>query len=285
VRNWTSTNSIGRRAAEREPARAMRRFAACVFAALAVVMALPAQAFQKTTLAGGGFEYFFAAPSLDIRGSGDLDLTGLSFIEGVEGGFRVGASFSLDWMGGENAWLASPGSTWSGLDTQPRTVSVAAGGALRFEAVRLSLPGGSFSLTAGESLILGGTTMIEVGATGSAFIGTPGPAVPPAPTSGGVILVSGGSGAIINWERMMIGNPGFAVSPTPAAGVLNRIGGGDPSYFYPPLTSGSRNVPITPGGGTLIFLSPIPEPASAALMLAGLLGLAGVVTRRARAGR
>ncbi|MBK8121267.1 MAG: hypothetical protein IPK39_20520 [Sulfuritalea sp.] len=82
--------------------------------------AMPVHAFQPTVLADGSFEYFFAAPSLDIRSAGDLDLTGLSFIDGVEGGFRVGASFNLDWLGGEKAWLASPASTWSGLDTLPR---------------------------------------------------------------------------------------------------------------------------------------------------------------------
>jgi hypothetical protein len=275
-----SKSWIGRRAAEH--AQAVRRFAAFALAALAIAAALPAHAFQKTARADGGFEYFFAAPSLDIRSAGDLDLTGLSFIEGEAGGFRVGASFDLDWMGGENAWLASQGSTWSGVDTQPRAVSVAAGGALRFEALRLSLPGGSFSLTAGESVILGGTTTIEVGASGSVVIGSPGPAVPPAPTSGGAILVSGGSGsgATIDW----VPTGGTSVPPAPAAaGILNWIVGNDPGYIYPPLTIGSRNVPITPGGGTLIFPSPIPEPTTAALMLAGLLGLAGVAARRAKA--
>jgi hypothetical protein len=64
---------------------------------------------------------------------------------------------------------------------------------------------------------------------------------------------------------------------------LNWIVGNDPGYIYPPLTIGSRNVPITPGGSTLIFPSPIPEPTTAALMLAGLLGLAGVAARRAKA--
>lgn len=239
MKNWTNTSWLA------------RRLCAALLALLAVAM--PAHAFQKTALADGGFEYFFAAPSLDIRGVGDLDLTGLSFIEGVTGGFRVGASFDLDWLGGENAWLASPFSTWSGLDTQPRAVSVAAVGALRFEDLRLSLPGGSFSFTAGESLIFGGTTTIEVGSSGSVVIGSPGPAVPPAPTFGGVILVSGGSGSRATID------------------------------FYPPLTIGSRNIPITPGGGTLVFLSPIPEPATAALMLAGLLALAGVAARRAKA--
>lgn len=249
----------------------------CAAALALLATALPAHAFQKTALADGGFEYFFAAPSLDIRGAGDLDLSGLSFIEGVTGGFRVGASFDLDWLGGENAWLASPASTWSGLDTQPRAVSIAAGGALRFEDLRLSLPGGSFSLTAGEILILGGTTMIEVGASGSVVLGSPGLAAPPAPTSGGATLISGGSVTTIDWI------PVAGTSLPPAPDVLNWIIGNDPSQFHPPLAGGSLNVPITPGGATLIFLSPIPEPASAALMLPGLLALAGIAAHRAKA--
>jgi len=218
VRNWTSTNSIGRRAAERESSRVMRGFAACVFAALTVVMALPAQAFQKTSFADGSFEYFFAAPSLDIRGAGDLDLTGLSFIEGVTGGFRVGASLDLDWVGGENAWLASPASTWSGLDTLPRSLSFFAGGSLNLGATRLTLLGGTISLTAGGPLVVGDGSMFDVGGGG---------------------IISG---------------PGT---------LLPRLPGGD----------------ITLIGGP----SPIPEPASVALMLAGLLALAGVATRRAKA--
>jgi len=127
----------------------VRRFAAFVFAALAVAAALPAHAFQKTSFADGRFEYFFAAPSLDIRGAGGLDLTGLSFIEGVEGGFRVGALFNLDWLDGERAWLASSASTWSGLDILPRSLSIISRGNIDFGTVRLSLPGGTISLAAG----------------------------------------------------------------------------------------------------------------------------------------
>ncbi len=259
-----------------------RRLCAASLALLAT--ALPAHAFQKTALADGGFEYFFAAPSLDIRGAGDLDLTGLSFIEGVTGGFRVGASFDLDWLGGENAWLASPASSWSGVDTAQRTLSIVAGGDMRFGTVQISLPGGTIALAGDGSVIIGDPATIDVGGSVGAVIGSPGLAVPPAPTSGSITLVSGsfgfGSSAIINWVPV-IGNPGFAVPPGSA--VLNRIVGGDPSYIYPPLTIGSRNVPITPGGGTLILLSPIPEPTAAALMLAGLLALAGVAARRAKA--
>jgi hypothetical protein len=79
-----------------------------------------------------------------------------------------------------------------------------------------------------------------------------------------------------------------------AGGVLNRVGGSDYSVFYPPLTNGGYMVPITldgtfliqPGGDIpLVSPSPIPEPSTAALLLAGLLGLAGIVSRRANAGR
>lgn len=156
-------------------------------------------------------------PSLDIRGSGDLDLTGLSFIDGVEGGFRVGASFNLDWTGGEQAWRPFPASTWSGLDSLPRSLSIIAGGSLALGPTRFTLAEGTISLTAGGVLAIDNGLVINVG---------------------GVIGIPGGT------------------------------------------------LPIQPGGAiTLDGPSPVPEPTTAAMLLAGLAGLAGLVFRRARAER
>jgi hypothetical protein len=194
----------------------VKRFAAVAFAAFSIAVALPAHAFQKTSLADGSFEYFFAAPSLDIRSAGDLNLVGLSFIEGVAGGFRVGALFNLDWLGGEQALLASPASTWSGLDTLPRTLSVIAGGSLDLGATRLTLLGGTISLTAGGALTIGDGSVFDVGGTG-----------------GGVIR---GPGTLL---------------PSPLGGDIRLTGP-----------------------------SPIPEPTTPALLLAGLMALAGFVRRR-----
>ena len=73
MKNWMSTSWIGRRVAERR--QAARGFVAFALAALALAAALPAHAFQKTATADGSFEYFFAAPSLEIRTAGDLDLS------------------------------------------------------------------------------------------------------------------------------------------------------------------------------------------------------------------
>ena len=217
---------------------------ALAFAALALAVVLPAHAFQKTSLADGSFEYFFAAPSLDVRGSGDLDLTGLSFIDGVEGGFRVGASFNLDWMGGEEAWLPSPASTWRGLDSLPRSLSIIAGGSIDFSTVLLSLDGGSISLAAGSTLNIGDGSVIDVGGSGAT------------PVNGG------GSGGVV-----LIGDPNVTLRPT-----IPVRGGG--------------SITIQPGGNLAIGgPSPIPEPTTAALLLAGLAWLAGVFGRRARAGR
>lgn len=219
MKNWMSTSSITRRLAKRTAGHTMRRLAGCLLAALAIVMALPAHAFQKTALVDGGFEYFFATPSLEIRGAGDLDLTGLSFIEGVTGGFRVGASFDLDWLGGESAWMASSTSAWSGLDLLPRSVSFVAGGRLELGATRLTLRGGTISLTAGGPLVVGDGSVFDLGGSGGAIV---------------------------------------AVGGAPGGGLL-----------FPPGGSITVNGP-----------SPIPEPTTQALLLAGLLALAGFVRRR-----
>lgn len=202
-----------------EHGQAVRRLAAFVFAALLVAAALPAHAFQKTLFADGSFEYFFAAPSLDIRGTGDLDLTGLSFIEGIESGFRVGALFDLDWLDGERAWLASPASTWSGIDILPRTLSIVAGGNLDLGSARLSFYGGSISLTSSGTLTIGDGSVIDVGGSGA-------------------IALLTGRDIVAPHEPIIVTGP-----------------------------------------------APIPEPSTAAFLLVGLAGLAGVFGRRARAGR
>lgn len=225
MKSWTNRSWLARRL--------------CAASLVLLAAALPAHAFQKTALADGGFEYFFAAPSLDIRGAGDLDLTGLSFIEGVTGGFRVGASFNLDWLGGEQATLGSPLSTWSGLDTLPRSLSIVAGGRLAFGTVNLSLVGGTISLVAGSYLDMGDGSSMDVGNSGGFLIGTPYASLwrPPAGSTGDgtITILPGGDITLIGGDITLVGGP-----------------------------------------------SPIPEPATAALMLAGLLGLAGVAARRAK---
>jgi hypothetical protein len=180
----------------------------------------------------------------------------------VEGGFRVGAEFSLESLGDENASLASSASTWSGSDTLPRSLSIVAGGSLGFATTRLSLPGGSISVAAGGNLNMGDSAIVDVAVSGVTIVRNPGSAVPPVPT------FRGGS-------------------------LLIRTPGGEISLTQPPTST--RIEPITPGGGTLLLapdagivvtaLSPIPEPTSAALMFAGLLGIAGVLARRARSER
>lgn len=269
MKNWTNRSWLARRL--------------CAASLVLLAAALPAHAFQKIALADGGFEYFFAAPSLDIRGVGDLDLTGLSFIEGVTGGFRVGASFDLDWLGGENAWLASPASTWSGLDTAQRTISIAAGGDMRFGAVQISLTGGTFSLSAGESLILGDTTTIDVGGSAGAVVSVPGFAPP---TAGGSITLTGRGGDTGDIAPINVALPAL-FAPTLGPILV--------AYPVPPTSLGSDGVlviepmlggDITLIGGDITLIGgplPIPEPATAALMLAGLLALAGVAARRAKA--
>ena len=188
MKNWTSTRSNARRAAER-----LRRVVATGLAVLAVAFAAPTHAYQWTQMADGSFEYFFAAPSLRIESAGNLDLTGLSFIEGVADGFRVGAAFDLAWLVGENAWLAPSAATWSGLASEPRRLDIIAGGALSFGTVSLSLVGGTISLSAGSDMNLGDGSSIEVGGSGGAVIGTPGfPPLRPPVTGGGTITIAPG---------------------------------------------------------------------------------------------
>ena len=264
-----NTSWTRRQAAER--GQAVRRFAAFAFAALVLVATLPAHAFQKTSFADGSFEYFFAAPSLDIRSTGDLDLSGLSFIEGVDSGFRVGALFDLDWLDGERAWLATPASTWSGIDTLPRSLSIISGGNIDFGTVRLSLPGGNISLAAGGNLNLGGGSVIATGGSDATIIGSPGFAVPPPPTAGGVMLTIGKPGDNIS----IIAPP--LTTPLPSVVPMPIVSGGA-------ITLRDLS-PIAGGAITISGPSPIPEPSTSALLLAGLLGLAGMFGRRARAGR
>lgn len=253
--SWTSRSWVARGISLLVAARPVRCLGA---AALLLAAVMPAQAFQQTALADGGYEYFFAAPTLEIRGAGDLDFAGLSFIEGVAGGFRVGAAFDLDWLGGENASLGSPLSTWSGLDTQPRSLSIVAGGELHFGSLRLSLPGGTITLSAGESLILGDGSSLDVGGSGGTISGNPQIPVPPAPPWSGSLTIIGRPGGDIT-----IGTPG-----------------GDISL----ITPNPRSVQITPGSGIVVtVLSPVPEPTAAAMLLAGLLALAGVAARGAKA--
>jgi hypothetical protein len=141
----------------------MRRFAASLLAACCAALAAPAQAFQATQLADGSYEYFFAAPSLRVQGAGDLDLTGLSFIEGVADGFRVGANFALDWLGDEQAWQAPAQAIWSGFDSTPRSLEILAGGNLNFGTVSLTLNGGNILLAAGGFMDIGTGSIFDVG--------------------------------------------------------------------------------------------------------------------------
>lgn len=240
MKNWMNTSWIGRRVADAKSARALRRLAAGLFATLAFAAALPAGAFERTSFGDGRFEYFFDAPSLDISGTGDLDLTGLSFIEGVAGGFRVGALFDLDWLGGEQAAASPSLGAWSGLELLPRTLSFVAGGNLSLGSARLTLHGGTISLAAAGTLTIGDGAVFDVG-SGGAGNGDPGIGSLPWPPRGSGELAIGPGGSI----------------------DLNGRGG-----------SIDLNGP-----------SPIPEPTSTALLLAGLAVLAGKFGRRARARR
>lgn len=247
MKNWTNKRSAAKHAAWTGLRRGVRRFCVGCLAVLGAT-ALPVHAFQTTSNADGSFEYFFAAPSLDIRGAGDLDLRGLSYIEGVADGFRVGARFNLDWLGGENAWLASSASTWSGLATQPRSLDIVAGGSLWFDSVNLSLVGGTISLVAGSYLDLGDGSSIDVGNSGGLVTGTPGATLsspPPVSVVGGTISI----------DTSVVWAPGSVIGRTPII-----VGAA------PPLT--------------VIGPTPIPEPNTAALVLGGLIAASFAARRR-----
>ena len=193
----------------------MRKFAASASIVCLAALAAPAHAFSATQLADGRYEYFFEAPSLRIESAGDLDLSGLSFIEGATNGFRVGASFALDWLGDESAWSTLPASSWNGVATDARRIEIVAGGNLDIGTARLTLIGGSISMTAG-TIWIGNGAMIDVG--------------------GGNAVVAGDPGRL-----------------TPLPG---------------------REISLT-------IPSPVPEPSTWALLLAGLLSLTGVIRRNA----
>jgi hypothetical protein len=147
-----------------------RRFAASASIACFALLAAPVRAFSETPLPDGSFEYFFAAPSLRIASTLDLDLGGLRFIEGVADGFRVGAAFPLEWLGGENARLTTASADWSGISSEPRRLDIVAGGSLSFGTVNISLAGGKISLQAGNAISLGTGSTLDVSAGGSLLL-------------------------------------------------------------------------------------------------------------------
>jgi hypothetical protein len=183
----------------------LRRGSAALVAALSAALGLalvaPAQAFEKTANADGSFDYFFAAPSLAISSAGALDLGGLNFIEGVAGGFHVGASFNLDAQGGELA-IDAAGNRWLGLDVSPRSLSIVAGGNLALGATRVSLPGGTLLLAAGGVLDLAAASFAvgaaDAGGAGAGII-IPGASLPIRPgtglTGGGTLQIEPGGAA------------------------------------------------------------------------------------------
>ncbi|WP_153117414.1 PEP-CTERM sorting domain-containing protein [Rhodocyclus tenuis] len=149
----------------------MRFGVAALITALGLALVAPAQAFEKTAHADGSFEYFFAGQSLTISGPGSLDLSGLNFIEGVDNGFRVGALFMLDSLGGELA-VDSSGNRWSSLDLAPRRLDISAAGDLDLGTARLSLPGGTMLLTAGGVMNLAGASFAAGGAATGGALGS-----------------------------------------------------------------------------------------------------------------
>lgn len=190
MKNWISSGS-------------MRRLVASLLAACCAVLAAPVQAFSVTQNANGSYEYLFATPSLAIRSTHDIDLGGVSFIEGEAGGFRVGANFALDWLRDEQAWQA-PGIAWSGIDLLPRSLLIVSGGDIDLGMSRLTLIGGTISLTA-ESILIGDGATIDVG-------------------SGNVIVVS---------DPLVPGRPYPRVSPVGSGGSLIVLPGGDISLSAP----------------------------------------------------
>lgn len=148
----------------------MRRLAASLLVAGCAALAAPVHAFSVTRNVDGGYEYYFSASSLRIESAGDLDLSGLSFIESVVDGFRVGASFALDWLGGESARLESQAASWDGSSSEPRSLEISAGGNLLFGIANLSLDEGTIALSSGGFLDLGAGTRINVGTSGRGVI-------------------------------------------------------------------------------------------------------------------
>lgn len=220
--------------------------------ALAATVLLPAYADEAAsapsapTASGEGFEYFFATPSLSITSATDFDLTGLSFIEGVEGGFRVGSSFVLDWQVMHSSALSSgPEGTWTGSDTSPRTLSIGSGGDLSLGSARLSLNGGTIALNAQGALSFGDGAVVDAGSAGTGGTGGGGGSVwitvggDPLPPLPGSVVISGG-------------------------GIRFDTAGGFPLF----------------GGGGFLVLSPVPEPSAAMSMLAGMLLLTTLYVRR-----
>lgn len=173
-----------------------RRRAASALLVFLAVLTAPASAVTATQQPDGSYVYFFAAPSLRIESSGDIDLGGLSFIEGVADGFRVGASFLLEWLGGENARLGSRGVYWSGFSSEPRRIEISAGNDLLLGNASLSLPEGTILLAAVGSKNLDGIATNRGGAivlVGRDVRIDPGLQRPITNGNGSLILEPGGS--------------------------------------------------------------------------------------------
>lgn len=187
----------------------IRKLAASLLAICLAGLAVPAQAYLMTQLTDGSYEYFFATPSLALHSTGDIDLGGVSFIEGVDGGFRVGATFALDWRGGEQAWQ-TPDIVWNGIDLSPRSLSIDSEGVLDLGATRLTLIGGTISLTA-EAILIGSGAMIDVGGGNIIVDSNPGlpdrPPRPALPVGGGSLIVLPGGDISLSGPRPVTAIP------------------------------------------------------------------------------